>query len=283
MAWLAAANNYEVTLQGDTLVCRNAAGKTLRTVPKAVRDDPIVTGLRELTEWLSRHEAQCRADVERWMVRSLPVPAALLAEVWADEAWATAARNLVVTTAERDQVGFLRDASDKGIGIVDLDGETVRLAAEQILIPHPVLLDDVDDLREFAADLEFSQSIDQLFRETWARPADLDPAATTVSTYAGGRYEELRHLTARAGKAGFRVKGGYAVCRVFEGGQVIEARSWVGSDDPHYPTETGDLIFTRTDGAALPLGQVGRVAWSEGTRMAAGLYAGRITKEEDEA
>jgi len=280
MAWLAVTGGYEVTLDGDTLVCRNAAGKTLRSVPKAVREDPLVQGLKQLTEWLSRHEAQCRADVERWMVRSLHVPAALLAEVWADDAWASAARNLVVTTPGGERVGFLRDAGEKGIGIVDLDGETVRLDADQLLVPHPVLLEDVDDLREFAAELEFTQAIDQLFREVWPRPADLDPAATRVSTYAGGHYQELRHLTARAAQAGFRVRGGFAVCRVFENGAVVEARSWVGADDPYYETETGDLVFTRSDGVPLPLGEVGPVAWSEGNRMAAGLYAGRVVEKE---
>ncbi|GAA0262518.1 DUF4132 domain-containing protein [Cryptosporangium japonicum] len=283
MGWLAVSGGYEVTLDGDTLVCRNAAGKTLRSVPKAVREDPVTVGLRQLTEWLKRHETQCRADVERWMVRSLPVPAALLAEVWADDVWAAAARNLVVTTPDGAQVGFLRDASEKGVGIVDLDGDTVRLDADQLLIPHPVLLDDIDDLREFAADLEFTQSIDQLFREVWARPAELDPAATRISAYAGGRYAELRHLTARAAQAGFRVRGGFAVCRVFENDAVVEARSWVGADDPYYETETGDLIFTRPDGVALPLGEVGPVAWSEGHRMAAALYAGRVVEKEEAA
>ncbi|MFI5953337.1 DUF4132 domain-containing protein [Cryptosporangium sp. NPDC051539] len=284
MGWLAVAGGYEVTLEGENLVCRNAAGKTLRSVPKAVRDDPAVAGLRQLTEWLTRHQTQCRAEVERWMVRSIPVSAALLAEVWADAAWADAARNLVVTTPDGGRSGFLRDASEKGIGLVDLDGETVRLDADQLFFPHPVLLDDVDDLREFAAELEFGQSIDQLFRETWARPADLDASASRVSAYAGGRYQELRHLTARAATAGFRVRGGYAVCRVHENGRVIEARSWVGSEDPYYETETGDLIFTDPDGTALPLGEVGPVAWSEGNRMAASLYAGRVVaKDEEEA
>ncbi|EXG80708.1 DUF4132 domain-containing protein [Cryptosporangium arvum] len=283
MGWLAVSGGYEVTLDGDTLVCRNAAGKTLRSVPKAIREDPVTVGLRQLTEWLKRHEAQCRADVERWMVRSLPVPAVLLAEVWADDVWAAAARNLVVTTPDGAQVGFLRDAGEKGVGIVDLDGDTVRLDADQLLIPHPVLLDDIDDLREFAADLEFTQSIDQLFREVWARPAEVDPAATRISAYAGGRYAELRHLTARAAQAGFRVRGGYAVCRVFENDSVVEARSWVGAEDPYYETETGDLIFTRPDGVALPLGEVGPVAWSEGHRMAATLYAGRVVEKEEAA
>lgn len=283
MGWLAVSGGYEVTLDGGTLVCRNAAGKTLRSVPKAVREDPVAIRLRQLTEWLERHEAQCRADVERWMVRSSSVPTALLAEVWADEAWANAARNLVVTTPDGSQVGFLRDAGEKGVGIVDLDGDTVRLAADHLLVPHPVLLADIDDLREFAADLEFTQSIDQLFREVWARPAGLEPTATQVSTYSGGRYAELRHLTARAAAAGFRVRGGYAVCRVFENDEVVEARSWVGAEDPYYETETGDLIFTRPDGVALPFGEVGPVAWSEGHRMAATLYAGRVVEKEEAA
>ena len=70
------------------------------------------------------------------------------------------------------------------------------------------------------------------------------------------------------------MRGGYAVCRVFEDGRTVEARCWVGADDPYYETETGDLVFTDRQGTALPLGQVGPVAWSEGTRMAAALYAG---------
>ena len=42
-----------------------------------------------------------------------------------------------------------------------------------------------------------------------------------LARYAGGRYEELRHLTARAGTLGYRVRGGSAVCQVWErGGQV---------------------------------------------------------------
>jgi hypothetical protein len=33
----------------------------------------------------------------------------------------------------------------------------------------------------------------------------------------------------------------------------------------------------------LAVGEVGPVAWSEGMRMAAGLYAGRTTEEEESA
>jgi hypothetical protein len=288
MGWLVATGGYEVTLRGGDVVARNAKGKELRSVPPALRDDPTVTGLRQLTEWLARHETQCRADIERWMVRSLPVPVAVLAEVWPDEAWRTALTDLVVAVLdddgdwEPDEVGLLREASDQQIGIVNLDGDTVRLAAQRIVIPHPVKLADLDDLREFAADLQVRQSVDQLFRQTWVRPADVDASATRVSDYSGGKYAELRHLTARATKLGYPVRGGNAVCRVFEDGRTVEARSWVGSDDPYYETETGDLVFTDQSGVALALREVGAVAWSEGTRMAAALYAGRVVEKDGE-
>ncbi len=286
MTWMATATGYEVTLRSGDVVCRNAAGKELRSLPKAVRDDAVTASLRQLTEWLARHEATCKTDVERWMVRSLPVPATLLAEVWADDAWRVALTDLVVARYDGqrwdpDDVGFLREAGEKGIGVVNLDGETVRMAADVVVIPHPVLLADLDDLREFAADLEVNQSVGQLFRETWIRPATVDPTATSVDDYSGGHFEELRHLTARATSMGYPVRGGYAVCRVFEDGRTVEARSWVGSDDPYYETDTGDLVFTGRTGSALPLGEVGPVAWSEGMRMAAGLYAGRIVEKED--
>jgi hypothetical protein len=288
MGWLAASGGYEVTLRGTDLIARNGKGKELRSVPPALRDDPVVTGLRQLTEWLGRHETQCRADIERWMVRSLPVPVTVLAEVWPDETWRAALSDLVVGVLDDggafdpDEVGFLRDAAPGQIGVVNLDGDTVRLAADRVVIPHPVTLPELDDLREFAADLGVKQSVDQLFRQIHLRPADLDPAARRVDEFAGGKYAELRHLTSRATKLGYPVRGGNAVCRVFEGGVTVEARSWVGSDDPYYETETGDLVFTDRTGTSLTLGEVGPVAWSEGNRMAAALYAGRVVDSNEE-
>jgi uncharacterized protein DUF4132 len=288
VAWLATASGYEVTLESREVACRNAAGRRLKSVPPAIREDPVVVGLRQLTEWLARHDASCRTEVERWMVRSLPVPAAVLRSVWPDEAWRTALTDLVVAVPDGtgawdpDEVGFLRDVGEHGIGVVTLDGETARIPASQLLIPHPTLLPDLDDLREFAADLGVRQSVDQLFRATWTKPADLDPQSRRLDTYSGGRYEELRHLLARAASAGYPVRGGYAVCRVFEAGTTVEARFWVGSDDPSWETETGDLVFTDRSGAGLPVGEVGPVAWSEGVRMAAALYAGRVVEKTGE-
>ena len=291
MTWLTAGGGYEVTLDAGRIACRNAKGKLLKSVPPALKDDAVVFGLKQLQEWLGRHEAQVREQVDRWMVRSLPVPAEVLARVWADEVWRAALTDLVIAVLDEDggwdpdEVGFLRDASGDGggtVGIVNLDGETVRLPATRVAIPHPVQLADLDDLREFAADLGVKQSVDQLFRQTWTRGADVEPAATRVSDYAGGKFAELRHLTARSSSLGYPVKGGSAICRVFEGGRTVEARSWVGSDDPYYETETGDLVFVRDDGTSVPLGEVGPVAWSEGMRMAAALYAGRVVEESKE-
>ena len=289
MGWIATLDSgYEASVSEGKVVCRNAAGKQLRTIPKQLKEDPAILGLRQLVEWLGRHETECRETAERWMVRSLPVPSILISRVWPDQAWQDVLRDLVVVPVDQDgtwdraEAGFLRAADERGIGVVNLDGDSVRLTADRIAIPHPVLLDDLDDLREFGLELSVRQSLDQLYRETWAAPADLDPAKARLSEYSGGRFEQLRTLTQRATKLGYRVRGGYAVCRVFEQGRSIEARVWVGSDDPYYSTETGDLEFADADGRTVPLGQVGPVAWSEGHRMAAGLYAGRVVKTEGE-
>ncbi len=108
--------------------------------------------LQQLAEWLERHERECREQAETWMVRSLPVPASVLARVWPDAAWQAALRDLVVapvapgcgpdlTCAGLLRAGLLRAAgAERGLGIVDLDGDSRRLDADEVLLPHPVLL-----------------------------------------------------------------------------------------------------------------------------------------------
>jgi hypothetical protein len=284
VAWLA-AGGYEVTLESDGKVaCRNAAGRRLKTVPSKLKDDPAVTGLRRLAEWLDAHQRQCLLEAERWMVRSLPVPAAVLTALWADEAWQSVLRDLVVTGADGALAGFLRGADpQRGIGVVDLDGDTVRLTDPEIRIPHPVLLDDLDELREFAAELGVSQQLRQLHREVWHRPGDLDPRAVQTDTYAGGRYRELRELVGRCARFGYRVRGGYAVASLVEDGRELEARLWVGDYYEYDECETGPLGWAAPDGRPVPLAEVGPVAWSEGMRMAATLYAGRTIEGEGSA
>ncbi|MEU9404301.1 DUF4132 domain-containing protein [Streptomyces sp. NPDC048281] len=283
MGWVT-AGDYEVALDDGKVVCRNAAGRKLKSVPAKLAEDPAVLGLRQLAEWLERHERQCLADVERWMTRSLPVPLAVLAQVWPDPAWQAALRDLVVTGADGRVAGFLRDAdAGRGLGLVDLDGDTVRIAPELVRLPHPVLLEDLAELREFAVELGVEQKAQQLFREVWHRPAAPDAEGTQVEEYAGGVFKELRFLHGRATQLGYRVRGGYAVCSVLEEGRGIEARVWIGDYDSYFETETGPLAWTDPAGRTLRLGQVGPVAWSEGMRMAAALYAGRDIEDEERA
>ncbi|MHC5908967.1 DUF4132 domain-containing protein [Streptomyces sp. S6] len=284
MGWVSAAGGYEVALDGGRVVCRNASGKALKSVPSKLRDDPAVAGLEQLAEWLERHERQCLADVERWMIRSLEVPVEVLLSVWPDPAWRSTLRDLVVLWDTGEVAGFLRDADPaRGLGVVDLDGDTVRVAPGLVRLPHPVLLEDLEELREFAVELGVEQRAPQLFREVWHRPAALDAQATEVEEYAGGVFKQLRFLHGRAAQLGYRVRGGNAVCAVVEDGRSVEARVWLGDYDGWAETETGPLVFTDPAGRVLKLGQVGPVAWSEGMRMAAALHAGRDIEDEERA
>lgn len=287
MGWLTAGPDYEVRLEQGKVIARNRQGKVLKSMPKALRDTDAVLSLRQLAQWLDRHEAACRRVVEQWMIRSLPVPTAVIGEVWGDEAWRVPLRDLVVVPVddvgrwETDRAGLLRDADPgKGLGVVDLDGETGRLTATQVVLPHPVRLPELAELREFAADLGVRQGTLQLFREVWTRPEATEEQNREVSRYAGGRYRELRHVQARATSAGYRVQGGAASVRVWEDGVPVIASMWIGEGDPLYETETGPLYFTAASGEAVALGAVGPVAWSEGMRMAATLYAGRVVTED---
>ncbi|MFE9096824.1 DUF4132 domain-containing protein [Streptomyces sp. NPDC007264] len=289
MGWIETSDGYAVTLDGTQVRCRNAAGRTLRQVPARLRDDAEVVRLRQLTQWLERHEQECRAQADTWLVRSLPVPAGLLARVWPDAAWQAALRDLVVApvgadgTADMAHAGFLRDADpERGLGVVDLDGDSVRLDGERVLIPHPVLLEDLDDLREFAAELGVEQGVSQLFREVWTKPEELKSGAQEWGAYANARFDQLRHATARAASYGYRVRGGYAVCPLIEAGVPLEAAYWLGDDHPDSEALTGGLEWRGAGGRRLHLREVGRVAWSEGVRMAALVHAGRVVKVDDE-
>ncbi|WP_431918525.1 DUF4132 domain-containing protein [Nonomuraea jabiensis] len=288
MGWLAAGDGYEVALIEGRVAARatsgRSAGRQLKSLPKALRDHPEVDRLRRFAEWLDRHAAACVAQADLWMVSSLPVPTGLLARVWPDEAWQSALRDLAVVGDDPDEVGFLRDATDAGeLRVVNLDGETVRLSPRTVTLPHPVLLPDLDDLREFAAELGVVQKVEQIHRATWRKPADLDGKATTVTEFSGGTYDSRFGLAARATTLGYRVTGGYATCRVRDAGTITEASVWIG--EPYWDAEvsTGGLTWQDLDGRTLPLREVGPVAWSEGMRMAAALYAGRKVEEGKDA
>jgi hypothetical protein len=288
MGWLTTASGHEVTLSNGKVVARTNQGKILKSLPKALSEDEVVAGLRQLVEWLDRHEASCRAEVDRWMIRSLPVPVKVLSQVWADDAWRAALTDLVVVPVDKDgprldEPGFLREASATGLGVVNLDGDSVRVTADRVAILHPVRLGDLDDLREFAAELGIRQGTLQLFREVWHKPADPEQLTAERNRCAGGRFAQLRHLTGRATSLGYQVRGGYATCRVWEDGTAVNATVWVGADDPSIEAETGELAFADAQGQAVDAATVGPITWSEGMRMAAALYAGRVVKTEEGA
>ncbi|MDX3523066.1 DUF4132 domain-containing protein [Streptomyces scabiei] len=288
MGWLSAGDGYEVALVEGRVAARatsgRAAGRQLKSLPKALKDHPEVDRLRRFAEWLDRHAAACVTQVDAWMVSSLPVPTGLLARVWPDEAWQSALRDLAVVGDDPDEVGFLRGATDSGeLRVVNLDGETVRLSPRTVTLPHPVLLPDLDDIREFAAELGIVQRVEQIHRATWRRPADLAAKATQVRDFTGGRFRSRFALAARATSLGYRVSGGYATARVRDGGRTVEASVWIGEPYWDDEVETGSLTWQDQDGRALPLAEVGPVAWSEGMRMASALHAGRVIEEGKDA
>jgi hypothetical protein len=289
MGWVAAGDGYEVCLADGRVVCRSPAGKQLKTVPKALQEAPAVVELRQVKEWLGRHDTACLREVEDWLVRSLPVPTMVLASVWPDLSWRAALRDAVVAPVEAGvanvaAAGFLRDVDPRGrLGVVDLDGESGRLTAERVLLPHPVLLSELDELREFAVDLGVKQGVLQLFREVWRRPERPEEFAAEAGRYAGGKFAQLRHLTGRATSLGYATRGGYVTRRLWERGRPVDACVWVGADDPSVEAVTGELTFVDTGGAPVPLPDIGAVAWSEGMRMASALYAGRVVESGDEA
>jgi hypothetical protein len=288
VGWLSAGDGYEVALVEGRVAARatsgRAAGRQLKSLPKALKDHPEVDRLRRFAEWLDRHAAACVTQVDAWMVSSLPVPTGLLARVWPDEAWQAALRDLAVVGDDPDEVGFLRGATDSGeLRVVNLDGETVRLSPRTVTLPHPVLLPDLDDIREFAAELGIVQRVEQIHRATWRRPADLAAKATQVRDFTGGRFRSRFALAARATSLGYRISGGYATARVRDGGRTVEACVWIGEPYWDDEVETGSLTWQDQDGRALPLADVGPVAWSEGMRMASALHAGRVIEEGKDA
>ncbi|GAA3220824.1 DUF4132 domain-containing protein [Actinocorallia longicatena] len=287
MGWLKAGDGHEVALVDGRVAVRatsgRAAGRQLKTLPKALREHPEVDRLRRLSEWLDRHSASCVAQVDAWMVSSLPVPTGLLGRVWPDEAWRSALRDIAVVGDDPDEVGFLRDATESGeLRVVNLDGETVRLSPSTVRLPHPVLLPDLEDLREFAAELGLTQRVEQIYRATWRKPdvEELAQAATSVRDFSGGRFSSRFGLAARASSLGYRVSGGYATSQIRDGGRSTEAAVWIGEPYWDGETETGALTWHDQDGRALALREVGPVAWSEGMRMAAALHAGRVMEED---
>jgi len=284
--WVEAEGGYSLGLDDQRLVCRNAKGTLLKSVPGKVKKGEVAAQLLEVRDWLREHRASCREQVERWLLRSLPVPRAVVQAVWSDPAWRGVLRYLVVAAyrgglRDPERIGLLLDVDPaRGCGIVTLDGETEWIQADELALPHPILLPDLDDYRELCGELSYEQGFDQLYRETFARAAKAE--GTRRDDFAGGNFDEQRFAIGRARSRGFRVSGGYAVCPVHEGGRNVLAQFWIGVGDPYEETSTGELTWVDEDDEPLPIQDLGPVAFSEGMRMASVIHAGRKVEADAE-
>jgi hypothetical protein len=167
-----------------------------------------------------------------------------------------------------------------GIGVVDRDGETQWLKSERILIPHPILIEGLDDLREIAADMQFSQSVEQIFRPIFA-VAEKQKTQKQITEFSGGKFQQLNFAMSLCRRLGYLVRGGSACCKVWENGTPLEARYWIGDEYPEGETYTGELIFVDEDQNPIKIDEVGPVTFSEGMRMASSIYAKRTVEKEE--
>lgn len=285
--WIDAGKGYELAIQDGAIVARKA-GKTLASVPKLVKESDAAERLAAAIDFLAEHDRSCVATVEMWMLRSLATPRRVVEAVFADESWRRAIADAWIVPLDKQgqadpAAGGLFKAVDrkKGVGVVDRDGETTWIDTDQIMVPHPILLDAVDDLRGLAVELGVTQGISQLFRETFARPAaaPADPAA--IDRYAGGAFATLSAAIGTAKQLGYRVIGGSASTRVLERGRFVEARYYLGDGDPIDATETGELTWVDDAQKPLAVVDVPVIAFSEGMRMASAIYAKRTTEDAE--
>lgn len=288
LGWTDAGNGYQLSLEGGKLVAKNPAGKRLSSVPKEVKDSDAADQLDALRDWLLEHERECAATVDQWMLRSLAVPRSVLEAVWDDPAWRKPLENAVVVAVKADgehdatTAGLFRGVDrKKGVGVVDLDGETAWLDTERVAIPHPILIAELDGWRELVTQLGVAQGISQLHRETHPKPEGL--TATTIDQFEDGKFAMLMHALGKARSLGFKVRGGFATCKVWDGGGVAEARYWIGADSPDSETYTGQLSWVDARERGLKLAEVGPVAFSEGMRMASSIYAARVVAKPEDA
>ncbi len=271
--WLSAGNGLQLAIRGHRIVARTASTRAeLAEVPREVWTSTAWDQLSSARDFLVEHDREAGRTVERWMLRSLPVPRVLLAEVWADEAWRSWLTNLVVTGG--GVTGVLRDIPDaESLQLMDVHRALVRCDADQVCLPHPALLPELDQLQVLASARGYRQRLDQL-RRTVHR---LDPEQAgwrSLLQWSGARFSKLSRGQQLAASLGYRIRGGYAECVVYEGGARVVARYWIGVEHSDDETFTADLCWER-NGRVVPVGRVGPVAYSEGVRMASAIYAGR--------
>lgn len=289
IAWLPAPRDYEIGLRNGKLACRNPKGKVLASVPKWLKEEDIADRLEGLAQWLAEHRLECQHTIERWILRSLVVPRNLMTQVWADPDWREQLSNLVVAPANAKgavdvgQAGLLRDIdAKKGVGVVDIDGESSWLKSANLSIPHPILIDSLDEFRELASDLDAKQHVDQLYRAVFEPTAE-QSERKSLDDFSGGVFEQLNYAIGHCRRLGYPVRGGYATCQIWEGTSVLEARYYIGDEYPESETWTGALLFVDREQEPVRIEDVGPVTFSEGMRMASSIYAKRKVDQDEGA
>jgi hypothetical protein len=285
--WIDAGKGFELGIREGKLVARKE-GKQLGSVPKPLKEGPLGERLISALDFLEDHERTCQHTVETWMLRSLPVPRGVLQAVIADDAWAAVLKDLWIVAVgpdgkvDREVGGFFKGVDpDKGVGVVDRDGETTWLATESVLVPHPIMLDELDDLRGMAVEIGVSQGTSQLFRETFPRPTTPPADPMSIDQFANAEFSMLQVVTGLAKRLGYRVSGGASVCRVLEHGRFVEGRYDLGEGDGFEETTTGELAWVDDKQRPIAVVDVPPIAFSESMRMAAQIYAKRKVDKED--
>ncbi|GAA2215313.1 hypothetical protein GCM10009850_107800 [Nonomuraea monospora] len=265
MGWIVIATGHELTVEGTrrpVLACRTAAGRALAKVPANVRKDPAAVRLAALRDRLGERARAVHDQVECWMVRSLPVPAAVLAAVWDDPVWRETLTDLVIAPI----VGGVPD-----LGRCALLREGAWTGADAFAIPHPLLLG-----KELAVwrGRHLTQVVEQVGRGVWTRPASMDRTVGVVDAYA--RYESGAAFERRVHELGGRIKGEKARFTVYAPAPLaVEIDlDWSGPMSPAY---LASLRFTANGE------EIGDIAWSEGVRILMALYADRTVDETEPA
>ncbi|MFI7439726.1 DUF4132 domain-containing protein [Nonomuraea indica] len=264
MGWITLATGHELTVEGTLrplLACRTAAGRVLAKVPANVRKDPAGVRLAALRDRLGEHARAVHDRVESWMVRSLPVPAAVFAAVWDDPVWRETLTDLVIAP-------IVEGAPD--LGRCALLREGAWTGADTFAIPHPLLFG--DELLTWKGRY-LTQVVEQVRRQVWTRPASMDRAFGVVEI-AGASYESGAAFERRVHELGGRIKGDKARF-------TVHAPEPVGVELDLY--WSGPMSPASVEGMRFIAGgrEIGDIAWSEGIRILMALDADRTVDETE--
>ncbi|MFC4013649.1 DUF4132 domain-containing protein [Nonomuraea purpurea] len=267
MGWIGIATGHELTVEGTrrpVLACRTAAGRVLAKVPANVRKDPTAVRLAALCDRLGEHARAVHDRIESWMVRSLPVPAAVFAAVWDDPVWRETLTGLVIAPIVDGAPDLARCA---------LLREGAWTGADAFAIPHPLLLG--DELPIWRG-RNLTQVVEQVRREVWTRPASMDRTFGGIDSfgYMDARYESGAAFERRVHELGGRIKGDRA-CFTVHAPEPLGVEIDLDWSGPMSPAYMAWLSF------AAGGREIGDIAWSEGVRILMALYAERTVEETE--